>query len=129
MAAYENPNALLELRNDNYKGTTDKSDPVRLRELFIDPGPRAIKASAGPSAVIAFDAATPAAYANASGAIVPVPSYPKSFPSDFNKLVEPLGPLTSLGDLRVDAKGGLIVGGGFAKTAAVSKDGKTRTTC
>jgi hypothetical protein len=122
MAAYQDPK-LLELRNPKYKGTTDKSDPVRLRELFIDPGPRAIKASAGPAAVIAFDAATQAAYANSSGAIVPVPSYPKSFPSDFNKLYQPLGPLTSLGDLRVDQKGGLIVGGGFARTAAVSKDG------
>ena len=115
---------MLELRNDPYKGKSDKSDPVRLRELFIDPGPRAIKASAGTSTVIAFDATTPATYADASGAIVPVPSYPKSFPSNFNKLVEPLGPLTSLGDLRVDGKGGVIVAGGFAKTAAVSKDGK-----
>ena len=123
MAAYENP-AVLELRNDPYKGKSDKNDPVRLRELFIDPGPRAIKASAGTSTVIAFDATTPATYADASGAIVPVPSYPKSFPSNFNKLVEPLGPLTSLGDLRVDGKGGVIVAGGFAKTAAVSKDGK-----
>jgi hypothetical protein len=122
IAAYEDPD-LLELRNDGYKGTTDKSDPLRLRELFIDPGPRAIKASAGTSAVIAFDAATPAAYANSSGAIVPVPSYPKSFPSDFNKLYEPLGPLTSLGDLRVDAQGGVIVAGGYAKTVAVSRDG------
>ena len=122
MAAYQDP-TLLELRNDPYKGKSDKSDPVRLRELFIDPGPRAIKASAGTSSVIAFDAATPAAYANSSGAIVPVPSYPKSFPSDFNKLYQPLGPLTSLGDLRVDAKGGVIVAGGFAKTAAVSQDG------
>jgi|RhiMethySRZTD1v2_1073278.scaffolds.fasta_scaffold36503_5 hypothetical protein len=122
MAAYQDP-TLLELRNDPYKGKSDKSDPVRLRELFIDPGPRAIKASAGTSSVIAFDAVTPATYANSSGAIVPVPSYPKSFPSDFNKLYQPLGPLTSLGDLRVDAKGGVIVAGGFAKTAAVSQDG------
>jgi hypothetical protein len=98
---------------------------LRLRELFIDPGPRAIKASAGTSAVIAFDAATPAAYANSSGAIVPVPSYPKSFPSDFNKLYQPLGPLTSLGDVRVDAQGGVIVAGGYGKTAAVSQDGVT----
>jgi L-Lysine epsilon oxidase N-terminal len=65
MAAYENP-AVLELRNDPYKGKSDKSDPVRLRELFIDPGPRAIKASAGTSTVIAFDATTPATYAGAS---------------------------------------------------------------
>ena len=123
MAAYEDP-SLLELRNPNYKGKTDRNDPVRLRELFIDPGPRVIKASGGTSAVIAFDAATQAAYGNSSGGVVPVPSYPKSFPSDFNTLYEPLGPLTSLGDLRVDDKGGLVVAGGYAKTAAVSQDGK-----
>src|SRR5262249_18614723 len=69
MAAYQDP-YLLELRNDGYKNTHDKSDALRLRELFIDPGPRAITASSGTATVIAFDAATPAAYANASGAIV-----------------------------------------------------------
>jgi L-Lysine epsilon oxidase N-terminal/L-lysine epsilon oxidase C-terminal domain len=125
MGAYEKGQNLLELRNDGYKGTKDRSDPIRLRELIIDPGPRAIKASAGTLTVVAFDAVTPAAYGNSSGAITPVPSYPKSFPSDFNNLYQPLGPLTSLGELRVDDKGGLIVAGGYAKTAAVSKDGIT----
>ena len=124
IAAYEPPRDLskLILRNDGYKHTTDRNDPVRLRELVIDPGPRAIKASDGTSLVIAFDADTPAAYANAAGAIVKVPSYPKSFPSDFNHLDEPLGPLTSLGDIRVDEKGGVIVGGGFAKAVGVLID-------
>jgi hypothetical protein len=121
IGAYEDP-SLLELRNPYYKGKTDQNDPLRLRELFIDPGPRAIKASGGISVVIAFDAATPAAYGNASGAIVSVPSYPKSFPSDFNTLYEPLGPLTLLGELRVDEKGGLVVAGGYARTVAVSKN-------
>jgi hypothetical protein len=129
IGAYEYPSddhrSLLLLRNPDYKGKTDRNDPVRLRELFIDPGPRAIKASGGTSTVIAFDAATPSAYGNSSGAVVPVPSYPKSFPSDFNTLHEPLGPLTSLGDLRVDATGGLVVAGGYARTVAVSEDGKT----
>jgi hypothetical protein len=120
--AYKNPSQ-LELRNPDYKGKQNKDDPLRLRELFIDPGPRAIRASAGPSTVIAFDAAIPASYADASGAVVPVPTYPKSFPADFNRLLEPLGPLTSLGDIRVDAGGGLIVAGGYGKAAAVSKDG------
>ena len=124
IGAYEDP-SLLELRNDPYKGSSNKDDPVRLRELFIDPGPRAIKASGGTSAIVNFDAATPAAYANGTGAIVPVPNYPKSFPVDFNKLYEPLLPLNSLGDLRVDSKGGVIVAGGLCTTVAVSQDGKT----
>jgi hypothetical protein len=118
MGVYED-SSLLQLRNPDYHGATDKNDPVRLRELFIDPGPRAIKASGGTSTVIAFDQKTPAAYGNESGAIVPVPSYPKSFPSDFNPQYEPLGPLTSLGDLRVDEKGGLVVAGGYARTVGV----------
>jgi len=120
--AYKDP-SLLRLRNPDYKGKQNKDDPLRLRELFIDPGPRAIKASAGPTVAIAFDAATPASYADASGAIVPVPSYPKSFPADFNKLYQPLGPLTSLGDISVEAGGSLVVAGGYGKAAAVSKDG------
>jgi hypothetical protein len=122
LAAYRDPKQLI-LRNPDYKGKTDKDDPVRLRELFIDPGPRAIKASGGPAAVVKFDAATPAAYGDAAGAIVPVPFYPKSFPSQFNRLHEPLGPLTSLGDLRVDEKGGVVVAGGFARTVAVVQTG------
>jgi hypothetical protein len=132
LAAYKDPELLI-LRNTradrgrdrpgtDYKGKTDKDDPVRLRELFIDPGPRAIKASGGSSAVVKFDASTPAAYGNSAGAIVPVPLYPKSFPSDFNPLYEPLGALTSLGDLRVDEKGGVVVAGGFARAVAVSAD-------
>ncbi len=122
IGAYEDPTQ-LELRNPGYKGTADKSDPLRLRELFIDPGPRAIKASSGSTTVVAFDATTPAAYADSAGTVVSVPYYPKSFPSDFNTLHEPLGPLTSLGDLRVDENGSLIVAGGYAKTVAVSDNG------
>ena len=127
IGAYEDPSQ-LQLRNPRYPGQQelDKSNPVRLRQLFIDPGPRAIKASGGTSAVIAFDAATQATYANASGTIVPVPSYLKSFPSDFNPLNEPLGALTSLGDLRVDDKGGLIVAGGYARTVAVAENGRPK---
>ena len=124
IAAYMDPSE-LELRNAGYKGTKDKNDPVRLRELFTDPGPRAISATTNSKTVIKFDAPTAATYADAKGAIVPVPNYPKSFPSDFNKLDEPLGPLTSLGDIRVDEKGGLIVAGGYGKTVGVLKpDGK-----
>lgn len=119
--AYKDPSK-LELRNPNYKGRTNKDDPLRLRELFIDPGPRTIKASSGPATVVAFDAATPASYANPSGRVVAVPTYPKSFPADFNPLYEPLGPLTSLGELRVDSNGSLVVAGGYARTVAVTRN-------
>src|SRR5262249_42905855 len=114
IAAYEPPGdfSKLILRNPDYKNKTDRNDPLRLRELFIDPGPRAIQASGGTSVVVAFDAATQATYANQAGAIVKVPSYPQSFPSHFNQVDEPLGSLTSLGHSRVDETGGRIRAGG-----------------
>jgi hypothetical protein len=124
IGAYETP-GLLELRNADYTASTDPNDPTRLRQLVIDPGPRAISAASGGSAVVGFDLQTPASYADAAGAIQPLPDYPVSFPSLFHEprnLYEPLGPLTSLGDLRVESSGALVVAGGFARTSAVKQD-------
>ncbi|MEB1527779.1 LodA/GoxA family CTQ-dependent oxidase [Xanthomonas sp. WHRI 7945] len=112
------PQSPLQLRNPDYTGTSDPHDPTRLRQLVIDPGPRAISAASGTGSVIDFDARTQAAYADASGTITAV-DYPKSFPADFHQLHEPLGPIESLGDLRVEQDGALVVAGGFARTVAV----------
>lgn len=101
----------------------DLSAETRLRQLIIDPGPRALQASLGNSA--AFDVGTPASYADAAHGIVPLPDYPKSFPKDFFKLYGPLGDLDSLGDACIEeGTGRLIVAGGFGKTAAIITDGK-----
>ncbi|WP_254460888.1 LodA/GoxA family CTQ-dependent oxidase [Xanthomonas sacchari] len=113
------PTYLPRLRNPDYAGSSDPNNPVRLLQLVIDPGPRAISAASGNAAVVAFDMTTTASYADASGAIHSQPSYPVSFPSMFHTLHEPLGKLDSLGDLRVQADGALIVAGGFARTSAV----------
>ena len=104
-----------QLRNSNVYGTVD--DPARLRQLVIDPGPRAIASSTG--GVVSFDATTTATYSDGSGAISEQPSYPKSFPQGSNsRLFEPSGPLETLGELTTDHEGHLLVLPARGKTAA-----------
>ncbi|MCW0464459.1 LodA/GoxA family CTQ-dependent oxidase [Xanthomonas sacchari] len=115
------------LRNPDYAGSSDPNNPVRLLQLVIDPGPRAISAASGNGAVVAFDMTTTASYADASGTIRQQPDYPVSFPSTYHAdRLQPLGELDSLGDIRVElGSGALIVAGGFARTVAVKQaDGK-----
>lgn len=94
------------------------NDPARVRQLTIDPGPRTISGRA--AAAVAFDAATPASYFDvAKGEVAPLPAYPKSFPSDsFAQMDEPSGAIDTLGELRTDDKGRLLVLGGFGRAAA-----------
>jgi hypothetical protein len=104
-----------QLRNPEVYG--DVNSPERLKRLVIDPGPRAIRAVNGKA--VAFDTATTASYSNGRGEIVPQPDYPKSFPADSNDvLFEPSGPLDSLGELRTDERGRLLVLASFGRTAA-----------
>ena len=105
-----------QLRNPEEYGTVDSPD--RLQKLVIDPGPRAITSSqSGP---VAFDAETVATYSDGQGGIKEQPNYPKSFPSDNNDpIFQPSGPLDTLGELRTDEKGRLLVLSGFGRTAAM----------
>jgi hypothetical protein len=104
-----------QLRNPSVYGSVDS--PSRLRQLVIDPGPRAISSSAG--GVVAFDAQTTASYSDGSGAIAQQPDYPKSFPQDSNtRLFEPTGPLETLGELTTDGAGRLLVLAARGRTAA-----------
>lgn len=90
----------------------------RLRTLVIDPGPRALAAARGKS--IAFDRDTPASwYDPACKEIREIASYPKSFPTDHFQLYEPWGVIDTLGELHTDAKGRLIVAGGYGRTSAI----------
>lgn len=100
----------------------DINNTARVRKLTIDPGPRAIHGvSAKP---VAFDKATIASYADAHGAIKHSEAYPKSFPDDsFSHLYAPTGPIDTLGDLRTDEKGRLLVLGGYGRAVAWSHDG------
>ncbi len=103
---------LPQLRNSGVYGDVDA--PARLTQLMIDPGPRAIRSGGSAN----FDRASTPSYG--SGAqIVACPDYPKTFPQDSNsELFEPTGPLDSLGEIRVDAQGRLLVLAAKGRTAA-----------
>jgi hypothetical protein len=96
---------------------------VRLRNLVIDPGPRVISGTS--AAPLRFDATTTSAYFDATqGAVVPIPNYPKSFPSDAVFTLDcPAGRIDSLGELRTDKFGRLLVLGGRGRAVAWKIDG------
>lgn len=99
----------------------DPSDVQRLRRLVIDPGPRAFKASE--RRVQAFDHTDPACYFDeAAGVILELPDYPKSFPQDSFPMYNPWGEIDTLGEMRVDAEGRLVVAGGYGRAAAIMRD-------
>ncbi|SDT08316.1 LodA/GoxA family CTQ-dependent oxidase [Bradyrhizobium canariense] len=99
--------------------------PDRLRKLVIDPGPRVISGkSADP---VRFDAQTSAKYFDiARGATVEIPHYPKSFPCDeLGQIESPSGLIDSLGELRTDSFGRLLVLGGRGRAVAWKIAGKS----
>jgi len=115
--AYGNPEADIppqvpQLRNQEVYGDVDS--PNRLNQLVIDPGPRAIAASAKMKAH--FDKGTVPSYGDQKGEIYEQPNYPKNFPK--GKLYQPNGNLDSLGEIRTDEAGRLLVLPGFGRTAA-----------
>jgi hypothetical protein len=123
LAVYEKAHAAeLKLRNES-EGT-DPENAARLRKLVIDPGPRAIRGS--DTRVIRFDKKTFASFRDRGAEIRELPSYPKSFPDDsFSRLYTPTGKIESLGDLRTDDYGRLLVLGGYGKACSrVLPDGQ-----
>ncbi len=107
---------LPPLRNPNFpEPGVAADDPQRLSALIIDPGPRTIFGQN--SAAVSFDSITQASYFDGQ-TVKYIPDYPKSFPGDhFPALVEPQGPITTLGELQTDASGRLIVTGGYGRSA------------
>jgi len=93
------------------------NDPARVRQLTIDPGPRAI--SGKNAAVVRFDKPTVAAYYDPTEAdIVTLKNYPKSFPADsFPQMYAPSGEIDTLGELVTDDHGRLLVLGGYGRAA------------
>ena len=135
IASYENGN-LPAIRNPSLTQTgvpqpanNDKlatlASPDRLRKLVIDPGPRVVSgASAAP---VQFDVLTLARYFDgARGAVVDMPDYLKSFPSnDLGQLDCPSGPIDNLGEIQTDCFGRLLVLGGRGRAAAWKIAGKS----
>ncbi len=125
IAGYENGNLPL-IRNTNINDPNAPqpenkiavlNDPARVRQLTIDPGPRTV--SGANAAPVRFDRATPAVYWDESkGEAVTLKKYPKSFPGDsFKKMDAPSGAIDTLGELITDAKGRLLVLGGYGRAA------------
>ncbi len=95
-----------QMRNPEVHGTIDSA--YRLNRLMIDAGPRSIVATAG--GCVHFDRCSEATRVAEDGTVSPLPNYPIRFPRDTNdELFEPSGPLDTLGELRVDEAGRLLV--------------------
>jgi hypothetical protein len=91
------------------------NDPARVQKLTIDPGPRTVSGTSAEA--VAFDRSTPASYYDsAKNQVVALPAYPKAFPADaFPSLDAPSGVIDTLGELITDAKGRLLVLGGYGR--------------
>ncbi|WP_241299822.1 LodA/GoxA family CTQ-dependent oxidase [Burkholderia stabilis] len=107
LAVYEKANAShLNLRNA--AEGEDPDNAARLKKLVIDAGPRAIRGTSHGS--VRFDKATIATYVAEHGTIQSMPHYPKTFPDDsFSQLYTPTGMIETLGELRTDDQGRLLV--------------------
>jgi hypothetical protein len=111
-----NPSVIGAQTPPNVAGTPD--DPHRVHALVIDPGPRAVRGrDAGP---VRFDTTTTPSYGQGT-AIAPLPDYPVTFPglvppgTPPPRLFEPSGPIETLGELRTDEHGRLLVLGGYGR--------------
>jgi hypothetical protein len=93
----------------------DPNDITRLRRFVIDPGPRSILGTS--DEVVRLDKDEPASYYDESdGGIREILDYPRSFPTE--KMYHPWGPIDTLGELRTDADGRLIVTGGYGRASS-----------
>jgi hypothetical protein len=93
------------------------NEPARVLKLTIDPGPRVVRGAK--AARVQFDKPTSAQYCDAAtGEVVTLADYPKSFPGDsFPQMDSPSGAIDTLGEILTDDKGRLLVTGGYGKAA------------
>ncbi|HMV67057.1 MAG TPA: LodA/GoxA family CTQ-dependent oxidase, partial [Myxococcota bacterium] len=126
ITAYEQPK-LGQLVLRNLEEGLDPHNTNRRRRLVIDPGPRTIRGrDQGP---VAFDARTPCTVADRRAEVHAVTRYPVAFPRDSfpaARLVEPQGAIDTLGELRTDADGRLIVTGGHGRAVGWLTDSQHR---
>ncbi|MDN2712320.1 LodA/GoxA family CTQ-dependent oxidase [Janthinobacterium sp. SUN118] len=129
VAPFENRRA-PPLRNPRF-GESDSphfgtpADPLRLKLLVIDAGPRTVQASR--QSVQQFDAATPPSCADAaSGAVRSLPDYPVSFPRGGQPGAPAHAPgaiIASLGAISTEKNGRLLVLGGYGKACGFDAQG------
>lgn len=121
---YENDN-LPPLRN--LQEGPDPNNLQRLNKLTIDPGPRTIQGSS--LNTVKFDDKTVASFWKSGSQPTPLPNYPKSFPDDYylddksqkkfpQPLYCPVGNIDTLGELKTDEQGRLLVLGGYGRACA-----------
>jgi hypothetical protein len=102
----------LELRNADVG--PDPNNAARIKKLVIDAGPRAIRGL--DEAPVRFDKSTHACYGHGND-IVTASAYPKAFPDDsFAAMYTPAGSIDTLGELRTDEHGRLLVLPGYGKS-------------
>ncbi|OEZ49858.1 L-lysine 6-oxidase [Janthinobacterium sp. MP5059B] len=101
------------------------ADPLRLKLLVIDPGPRSVQASR--QGVQQFDTSTlPSCAEAASGAVRNLPDYPVSFPRGGQPGAPAQGPgaiIASLGAITTEKNGRLLVLGGYGKACGFDAQG------
>ncbi|MDN2674253.1 LodA/GoxA family CTQ-dependent oxidase [Janthinobacterium sp. SUN026] len=101
------------------------ADPLRLKLLVIDPGPRTVQATR--QGVQQFDTSTPPSCADAaSGAVRSLPDYPVSFPRGGQPGAPAQGPgaiIASLGAITTEKNGRLLVLGGYGKACGFDAQG------
>lgn len=121
ITAFEQPQ-LGQLVLRNLSEGIDPHNVTRRRRLVIDPGPRTIFGRSQRS--VRFDRDTTACHVEQGCGgveLCELPHYPKSFPRDHFEsagLLEPQGPIDTLGDLSTDDQGRLIVAGGHGRAVA-----------
>ena len=119
--------AFPPLRNANFQNNADFNAKIRLQQLVIDAGPRAINGATAGNTTVKFDKSTVPSYASKTGDILSQTAYPVSFPAsdgqpgDYNASSQPI---TYLGELQTDTKGRLIVVGGFGLACGFDNMGK-----
>lgn len=130
---YEN-GGFPPMRNPDFMQTTPQdpksinpSDPVRLKNLVIDAGPRTIMASKGRTP-IKFDKHTDASYFDVStGTINEHLTYPIQFPASKGTSKDGSDPISYLGEILTEPNGRLLVLGGYGLAAGFDNEGNYNT--
>ncbi|WP_334019597.1 LodA/GoxA family CTQ-dependent oxidase [Alteromonas sp. S015] len=124
IVAYENGNT-PPVRNNTPEFGSDLASENRLNTLVMDAGPRAMSVvSSSADDVQHFNQSTAASYVAQNGVIYDQPDYPISFPDNHFKMFNPLGTITSLGEMLIEKDTGrLIVTGGYGKASAMMQNG------
>ncbi len=115
---------LPPLRNPGFMDSGEASDPIRLKKLVIDAGPRAISATTNTE--VTFNKGCVASYYDEqTKAIVPLPNYPQSFPASDPATAPPTysRAIITLGAIRTEPKGRLLVLGGHGLACGFDKQG------